>query len=58
MSGVISEGGERLRVFLDGKTRATKPVKRGPKIAHATSSRQLRKRSRAMRSIAPSSCAE
>ena len=33
MSGVISEGGERLRVFLDGKTRATKPVKRGPKIA-------------------------
>jgi hypothetical protein len=30
MSGVISEGGERLRVFLDGKTRATK---RGPKIA-------------------------
>ena len=30
MSGVISEGGERLRVFLDGKTRA---AKRGPKIA-------------------------
>jgi hypothetical protein len=23
MSGVISKGGERLRVFLDGKTRAT-----------------------------------
>ena len=23
MSGVISEGGERLRVFLDGETRAT-----------------------------------
>jgi hypothetical protein len=35
-----------------------KPVKRGSKIAPRTSSRQLRKRSRAMRSIAPSSCAE